>query len=55
MWNKFQEESPPLKALLQEVHLETTAQEIVKESVLEVRDKKSEEPVEYRKLFSFKF
>ncbi|MHA1126798.1 MAG: hypothetical protein ACTSQX_14325 [Candidatus Heimdallarchaeota archaeon] len=32
-----------------------TAQEIVKVSVLEVRDEKSEEPVEYRKLFSFKF
>ncbi len=55
MWNKFQEESPPLKKLLQEVHLDATAQEIAKESVLEVRDEKSEEPVEYRKLFSFKF
>ncbi|MHA1435917.1 MAG: hypothetical protein ACTSO7_18930 [Candidatus Heimdallarchaeota archaeon] len=32
-----------------------TAQEIVKVSVLEVRDEKSEEPVEYRKLFLFKF
>jgi len=55
MWNKFQEENTPLKDLLQEVNLDTTAKEIVKDSILEVRDKKSEEPVEYRKLFSFKF
>jgi len=55
MWNKFQEEKTPLKELLQEVHLDATAQEIAKESVLEVRDEKSKEPVEYRKLFSFKF
>jgi len=55
MWNKFQEEKAPLKELLQDVYLDVTAHEIVKESVLDVRDEKSEEPIEYRKSFSFKF
>ena len=55
MWNKFQEENAPLKDLLREVQLETTAQEIAKDSVLEVWNKETETVVEYRKLFAIKF
>jgi len=55
MWNTFQEENVPLRDLLREAHLETTAQEIAKDSVLEVRNKETETVIEYRKLFSIKF
>jgi len=54
MWNKFQEQNAPLAETLKEIELEKTAKSIVKETIMEVRDEKTGQIKEYRKLFSIK-
>jgi len=55
MWNKLQEEKPPISERVKLVSLENTMKNISKETVLEERDEKSGKIIEYRKLFSLKF
>ena len=51
MWNKLQEEKPPVAERVKLVSLENTVKEISKETVLEERDKETGKIIEYRKLF----
>ncbi len=54
MWNRFQEQNTPLTETLKEIQLENTRKDIVRETIMEVRDKNTGEIKEYRKLFSIK-
>lgn len=54
MWTKFQEQNLPIVDTLKQISLENTAQEIVKDTVVEVRDEDSGKTIEYRKLFALK-
>ena len=54
MWNRMTEQKAPLKETLKEIHIDTSAKRLAKETVLEVRDERTGDIVEYRKLFSLK-
>lgn len=54
MWNRFQEQNTPLTETLKEIQLENTRKDIVRETIMEVRDENTGQIKEYRKLFSIK-
>ncbi len=54
MWTKFQEQNLPLVDTLKQVSLESTVQNIAKDTVVEVRDEETGKTIEYRKLFTLK-
>ncbi|MHA1219041.1 MAG: tetratricopeptide repeat protein [Candidatus Heimdallarchaeaceae archaeon] len=54
MWNRFQEQNTPLTETLKEIKLENTRKDIVRETIMEVRDENTGQIKEYRKLFSIK-
>ncbi|NHJ31537.1 MAG: tetratricopeptide repeat protein [Asgard group archaeon] len=54
MWEKLRKEDAPLVEILKQVPLEKTLKEITKETSIELRDEKSGEIIEYRKLFALK-
>ena len=54
MWNRMKEQKAPLKDALKEVHLNSSAKKLANETILEVRDERTGDVIEYRKLFSLK-
>jgi len=54
MWNRMKEQKAPLKDTLKEVHLDSSAKKLANETILEVRDERTGDVIEYRKLFSLK-
>ena len=54
MWNQLKEQKAPLKEALKEVHLDNSAKQLASETILEVRDERTGDVIEYRKLFSLK-
>jgi len=54
MWNRMKEQKAPLKETLKEVHLDSSAKKLASETILEVRDERTGDIIEYRKLFSLK-
>ncbi len=54
MWNRMKEQKAPLKDVLKEVHLDSSAKKFANETILEVRDERTGDVIEYRKLFSLK-
>lgn len=54
MWNRMTEQKAPLKETLKEVHLDSSAKKLASETILEVRDERTGDVIEYRKLFSLK-
>jgi hypothetical protein len=54
MWNRLKEQKAPLKETLKEVHLDSSAKKLASETILEVRDERTGDVIEYRKLFSLK-
>ncbi|NPE09765.1 MAG: tetratricopeptide repeat protein [Asgard group archaeon] len=54
MWEKLKEQNPPILEVLKQVPIEETAKHIVKDTVMEVRDEKTGDVIEYRKLFALK-
>ncbi|MCK5047075.1 MAG: hypothetical protein KAS22_10885, partial [Candidatus Heimdallarchaeota archaeon] len=54
MWNRMKEQKAPLKDALKEVHLDSSAKKLANETILEVRDERTGDVIEYRKLFSLK-
>ena len=54
MWNRFQEQNTPLTETLKEIQLENTRKDIVRETIMEVRDENTGVIKEYRKLFTLK-
>ena len=54
MWTKFQEQKLSIVDTLKQVSLESTAQNIAKDTVVEVRDEETGKTIEYRKLFALK-
>lgn len=54
MWNRLKEQKAPLKETLKEVHLDSSAKQLADETILEVRDERSGDVIEYRKLFALK-
>ncbi len=53
-WTRFQEQDTPLSETLKEVSLENATKDIIKETIMEVRDENTEVIKEYRKLFTLK-
>ncbi|MHA1210979.1 MAG: tetratricopeptide repeat protein [Candidatus Heimdallarchaeota archaeon] len=54
MFHKLQEQKSPLSEIVKLASLETTVKSIAQETVLEERDKKTGQIIEYRKLFTLK-
>jgi len=54
MWNRMKDQKAPLKDTLKEVHLDSSAKKLASETVLEVRDERTGDVIEYRKLFALK-
>ncbi|MHA1212247.1 MAG: hypothetical protein ACTSSH_07285, partial [Candidatus Heimdallarchaeota archaeon] len=54
MWNRMKEQKVPLKDTLKEVHLDSSAKKLASETILEVRDERTGDVIEYRKLFALK-
>jgi len=54
MWNKLQEEKPPIADRVKLISLNSTLKDIAQETVLEERDAETGKIIEYRKLFSLK-
>jgi len=54
MWNRMKEQKAPLKETLKEAHLDSSAKKLANETILEVRDERTGDVIEYRKLFSLK-
>jgi hypothetical protein len=54
MWEKLRRENAPLIETLKQVPLEENIKQITKETSIEIRDEKSGEIIEYRKLFALK-
>jgi len=54
MWSKFQEQEAPLSETLKEIPLKSTTSDIVKETIMEVRDENTGYIKEYRKLFTLR-
>ncbi len=54
MWNRLKEQKAPLKETLKEVHLDSSAKKLASETILEVRDERTGDVIEYRKLFALK-
>ncbi|MBK5112148.1 MAG: tetratricopeptide repeat protein [Candidatus Heimdallarchaeota archaeon] len=54
MWNRLTEQKAPLKDTLKEVHLDNRAKQLANETIVEVRDERTGDVIEYRKLFALK-
>ena len=54
MWQQLQEQNTPLVETIKQVKLNSTIKRITQETVLEKRDEKTNETVEYRKIFTIK-
>lgn len=54
MWEKLREQNPPILEVLKQVPIEETTKNIVKDTIMEVRDEKTGNVIEYRKLFVLK-
>ncbi|MHA1211618.1 MAG: hypothetical protein ACTSSH_04065, partial [Candidatus Heimdallarchaeota archaeon] len=54
MWARLKEQKAPLKETLKQVHLDNSAKQLANETILAVRNEKTKEVIEYRKLFALK-
>ncbi len=54
MWQQLQEKKTPLVDTIKQVSLDKTVKRITRETILEKRDEKTGEVLEYRKLFALK-